>query len=286
KIKMIHHASIAEHIFPWQKELSTEIELHPFALSFLLQPLFYLRIRPGRENKVEKALKQNEIPYERIGEHGIALQNSVRADAVLTIDEDAIVQDINSQKVLQPLINEVPLTISIKVWDCCAASGGKSILAVDTFKNVNLTVSDVRKSILQNLKNRFSRAGLHHYHSFIADAATIKLTRGTIFDVIICDAPCSGSGTWSRTPEQLYYFEENKIEYYSTLQKSIVKNVSRYLTKNGFFVYITCSVFKKENEEVVSFIEKETNLKTMSTTYLKGYTSKADTLFVALFSNL
>jgi 16S rRNA (cytosine967-C5)-methyltransferase len=47
----------------------------------------------------------------------------------------------------------------IKLWDCCAASGGKSLLAVDTLGNIDLTVSDVRSSIIHNLKHRFAVAG-------------------------------------------------------------------------------------------------------------------------------
>jgi 16S rRNA (cytosine967-C5)-methyltransferase len=45
------------------------------------------------------------------------------------------------------------------------------------------------------------------------------------FELIICDAPCTGSGTWSRTPEQLYFFDEKKIEQYALLQKKIVSTI-------------------------------------------------------------
>jgi 16S rRNA (cytosine967-C5)-methyltransferase len=56
--------------------------------------------------------------------------------------------------------------------------------------------------------------------------------------------------------------------------------------KNGCFLYITCSVFEKENEEVVSFIQNNLPLQLIAREYLKGYDEKADTLFVALFSAL
>jgi len=52
------------------------------------------------------------------------------------------------------------------VWDCCAASGGKSILAKDVFGNITLTVSDIRKSILHNLRKRFSEAGIEKLSFF------------------------------------------------------------------------------------------------------------------------
>jgi 16S rRNA (cytosine967-C5)-methyltransferase len=142
----------------------------------------------------------------------------------------------------------------------------------------------VRKSILQNLSNRFLRAGIKDYRSFIADSATTNTHVRVPYDLIICDAPCSGSGTWSRSPEQLYFFTKDKIDYYSNLQKRIVKNVSRFLAANGHLLYITCSVFEKENEDVVAWVQQHTNLKARSTTYYKGYNIKGDTLFVALFS--
>jgi 16S rRNA (cytosine967-C5)-methyltransferase len=104
------------------------------------------------------------------------------------------------------------------------------------------------------------------------------------FDIIIADLPCSGSGTWARTPEQMYFFKQEKIEYYSSLQKRIVSNLYPYLEKGGLLVYITCSVFKNENEEVVDFIlENFDNLRMAKMEILKGYHLKADTMFAASF---
>ena len=57
----------------------------------------------------------------------------------------------------------------LKAWDCCAASGGKSILLKDKFPRVQLTVSDIRETILRNLRQRFQRAGIKDYHAFVAD---------------------------------------------------------------------------------------------------------------------
>ena len=73
---------------------------------------------------------------------------------------------------------------------------------------------------------------------------------------------------------------------WSPLSNTSIANVSRALKKDGHFLYITCSVFGKENEEVVEFIESNLHLQLQSMQYLKGYDKKADTLFVALFSAL
>jgi 16S rRNA (cytosine967-C5)-methyltransferase len=102
-------------------------------------------------------------------------------------------------------------------------------------------------------------------------------------EIIITDVPCSGSGTWSRTPEQLYFFQERKIGEYSALQKRIVSNAISQLQPGGSFVYITCSVFKKENEEVAMYIKENFHLQLKQMEVLKGYDKKADSMFVAVF---
>ena len=76
------------------------------------------------------------------------------------------------------------------------------------------------------------------------------------------------------------------IDYYSNLQKKIVSNASKTVKASGSFLYITCSVFRKENEEVVEFIKNNLRLQLHTAQYLKGYDKKADTLFVALFTAL
>jgi 16S rRNA (cytosine967-C5)-methyltransferase len=172
---------------------------------------------------------------------------------------------------------------SLRVWDACAASGGKSILAFDIFKKIDLTVSDVRQSILFNLEKRFATAGIKNYHSFLSDLSSSAHLRNAAFDLIITDVPCSGSGTWSRTPEQLYYFEPHQIDRYSALQKKIVDNAIPYLKPGGFLLYCTCSVFKKENEEVVEYIQQQHSLQLIQSALMTGYTMKADTLFGAVF---
>ena len=148
-----------------------------------------------------------------------------------------------------------------------------------------ITVSDIRESILANLKKRFSEAGIKKYRSFITDLSTENSKLKTQnYDLIIADVPCTGSGTWSRTPEALSFFKEKEIERFNELQKKILTNIIPCLKKGGQLVYITCSVFKKENEEVAGFIQSNFNLKLEKMEILKGYDKKADTMFAARFT--
>jgi 16S rRNA (cytosine967-C5)-methyltransferase len=273
-----------EDIFPFYEELSGEIEHKDFFRSFLIQPAVYLRIRPGYESAVLKKLEQAPISYQRINKDCIAVEPAVNLDTFIDINKEAVIQDMNSQKVLQSLFENASNSQVKTAWDCCAASGGKSILLKDHLPQIELTVSDIRESIIVNLEKRFRQAGVKKYRKLAIDLSKNTFPGKDVFDIIICDAPCSGSGTWGRTPEQLYFFDKERIEYYASLQKKIIAKAVKNLNTEGYFVYITCSVFKKENEEVVQFVQKSLGLKLLNKTYLKGYNDRADTLFTALFT--
>ncbi|MBX2934806.1 MAG: Fmu (Sun) domain-containing protein [Ferruginibacter sp.] len=274
-------------VFPFSHELSAGIDFESFSKSFFYQPGLFLRIRPGNKDEVLKKLQAAGLEFELLPGNCIALANAINIDSILKVDEEVVVQDCNSQKVLDILKDDKIQTCNLQVWDCCAASGGKSILVYDILQGkINLTVSDIRESILTNLKKRFEKAGIKKYQSFIADLSVenCRLPK-TNYQLIICDAPCTGSGTWSRTPEQLFYFNPQKINEYSTLQKKIVRNAITQLQPGGMFIYITCSVFKKENEEVTNFIKSDLKMQLIKMELLKGYNNKADSMFVAVFKN-
>lgn len=286
KIEKISSFFSLENIFPFNKELSGEINATAFNLSFLKQPKLFVRIRPGNALKVLNELNAAGISFERITENCLAFDEKEKISDFVKVDKEVVIQDYNSQRVAEFFL---PLEYSekqpLKIWDCCAASGGKSILAFDFFKNILLTATDVRKNILINLKQRFQRAGLKYYHAFVADVSStpaFTLSQKK-FDLIIADVPCSGSGTWSRTPEQLLYFPTGKINDYVGLQRNIVMNAQEHLEENGYFLYVTCSVFKKENEDNVQFFVENLPLQLMKSDYLEGYEMQADTLFAALF---
>ncbi len=286
KLEMVKDIFDIDKIFPFEKSLGQEIDFHQFNLSFLIQPKLFIRIRPGYKQSVTDKLKTANILFDRLKEDCFSFNNNQKIGEVIHIDREAVIQDYNSQRVSE-FFNLVKTgsESKIKIWDCCAASGGKSILAYDFFKNVELTVSDTRKNILENLHFRFSKARIKNYQSFVADLSVSPPTEGINgkYDLIIADVPCTGSGTWSRTPEQLNFFPEHRIDEYALLQQQIVKNACAHLAEGGYLLYITCSVFKKENEDNVAFIQQALQLKLLKWEYLKGYAMQADTLFAAIF---
>lgn len=280
-------------IFPFADELSKGIDIAAFTESLLKQPNLFMRIRPKAKSTVLKKLEKSNLPFQLVSEHCVQFATSVNLEDYFDIDKEVVIQDYNSQKVLDFLRNNhLPFndtvskrTTNLSVWDCCAASGGKSILLSDIVcQKFDLTVSDIRASIILTLHQRFKKAGLKEYKYFIADISNSDVKElANDVDVIICDAPCSGSGTWSRTPEQLCFFKKQTIQEYSILQKKIVSNVLPHLRKGGFFIYITCSVFKDENEGIAEFIASDCHGKLLHQQLLAGYEKNGDSMFVAVF---
>ena len=275
-----------DDIFPLKNELSKAINADAFINSFLIQPDVFIRARPHKHDVVVSKLQEHAITFNAITDDCIQLSSSTKIDTIIVLDEEAVVQDFSSQRIKEFLavVEAKNHQQKIVVWDCCAGSGGKSILAYDVLQNIDLTVSDVRPSIIQNLKQRFAKAGIKNYKSLVFDVANSKLkTENSKYNLIICDAPCTGSGTWSRTPEQLYFFQAEEVDHYALLQQKIISNAITSLKENGFFLYITCSVFEKENEQNAVFIKQQFHLDLIKMELLKGYNNKADTMFAALF---
>ncbi len=296
KLKIVENIFDPNNIFPFSQFLSSEIDSEKFATSFLQQPKLFLRIRPGKEAMALEKLNAADFSFQKMTDNCLAFSQNEKITDVLKIDNEAVVQDYNSQRTIafaarcllaQARNDAGKINSQISVWDCCAGSGGKSILTFDTLKNIKLTVTDKRPSILQNLKKRFVSAGIKIYKASVLDLsiATQPPADQDVgnFNLIVADVPCSGSGTWARTPESLFFFKEDEIDKYALLQKNIVRNIKSHLQRSGILLYITCSVFKKENEENVDYILQHFNLNLLHTEYLKGYEMQADTLFVAVF---
>ncbi len=274
-------------IFLFPEELSDQVNREQFSLSFLVQPKLFIRVRRGFTHVVLSKLRSAGFRFEELDKECLAFANNEKVSSVIEVDKEAVIQDYNSQKTIDLLQQEMKSRQpGLSIWDCCAGSGGKSILAYDIFPNVRLTVSDKRSYILENLKLRFDKAGITDYETVLIDLQFPSLVTSLIhgpFNVIIADVPCTGSGTWSRTPEQLTFFHKKDIDAYAMLQRKIIENAIPYLEEKGYLLYITCSVFKKENEENVAFIQQKFELILLGTEYLKGYQMQADTMFVALF---
>ncbi|HEY5327541.1 MAG TPA: RsmB/NOP family class I SAM-dependent RNA methyltransferase [Mucilaginibacter sp.] len=273
-----------DEVFPWTSKLSAGIDKDAFLRSFFLQPDLFIRVYKGFEPEVKIALNAAGIIFKDEGYGCFALPNGTRLEAVIPNLHWYEVQDFSSQQTAQYF---KPRKWD-NWWDACAASGGKSLLLHNLEPTIKLVVSDIRESILNNLDERFQQAGITKYQKKLLDLTQNNdlLLHDYEFDGIILDAPCSGSGTWGRTPEMISQFDASKIEFFQGLQQRIARNLVKYLKPGKPLIYITCSVFKAENEDVVNFMVKELGLKLEESKVLKGYGNKADTMYVARLTAL
>ena len=276
-------------IFPFKSSLSLGLEHSSFPFSFLGKSSFFLRIRPGFEESVSKKLESAKISFKLLGKNSLEISEHKDISSILSLNKECVVQDISSQQTatLFPDVKKPML-----VWDACAASGGKSIMFHDYFPTSKIIASDLRESILLELKKRFNEASIQAESIFsvdlfseLADSIIKKNIPSAAFDFIIADVPCSGSGTWKRDPEWLRYFNESELDFFQRRQIGIVQKIIPYLKKDGYLLYITCSVFKSENEDVLEEIERSTGLKLVNSKLIDGSENGGDQLFVALLTS-
>jgi len=277
-------------IFPWKSQMSAGMDHRAFCLSFLEKPRLFIRVRPGQEQVLTEKLEQHEIEYCDADPDGLlpfksySFNGGTKLDNVFLLNREAVIQDLSSQRTA--LFLKPDAKREFEAWDCCAGSGGKSILLTDLYPGCRLTVSDIRESILKNLSTRFRDAGIEPAHLFSADLTDQNDIPRQSFNFIVADLPCTGSGTWSRTPEALYYFNPETISNYRQRQERILSNIIMRLKPNGILVYITCSVFADENERMSAKLLESGNMKLDKQAILDGYSEAADSMYAARFMKL
>lgn len=188
-------------------------------------------------------------------EHGWAYEQSTVLPGAVRLPVDAgvtasnsyfsgafEVQDLGSQFVL-----EAHDISSGERWlDACAGAGGKSLqLARLVGANGHVTATDIRAEALQELKARAQRAG-------ISNLTITPNAVGKTYDGVLVDAPCSGSGTWRRSPHLKWCTTPETVQQHANLQLQILQANCSFVRSGGRLIYATCSLNKSENEAIIS----------------------------------
>ncbi len=124
------------------------------------------------------------------------------------------------------------------VLDYCAGGGGKA-LALAACKPRSLAAHDVDPRRMKDIPDRALRAGCE---------ITVLSDPAGLYDLVFCDAPCSGSGAWRRQPEAKWTLTEDRLNDLTATQDRILERAAELVREGGCLAYATCSLFSQENE--------------------------------------
>ena len=143
------------------------------------------------------------------------------------------------------------LVENAKVLDCCAAPGGKSFAAAMAMKDTgSITSCDVHAHKTGLIANGAARLGIETITAKQQDATVFVPEWEGKMDAVLCDVPCSGLGIIRKKPD-IRYKDLAEMEQLPPLQLTILKNQARYVKPGGTLLYSTCTVLRRENEDVV-----------------------------------
>ena len=157
---------------------------------------------------------------------------------------------------LSVLCAELPRNGGIRLLDCCSAPGGKSFAAsIAMGGQGTITSCDIHPHKTGLIENGAARLGLQNITPRLQSAAEPVADWRDAMDVVIADVPCSGYGIIRKKPD-IRYKDPAETEGLPALQLAILKNQADYVRPGGLLLYSTCTVLKRENEEVVrAFLE-------------------------------
>ena len=158
------------------------------------------------------------------------------------------------------VVKLLDLKPGLKVWDACAAPGGKTALMAEMDSSLEILASDSSASRLEKMQDLMNRLGLTNIKTEVIDLAPASatspqhssLSSEAKFDRILLDVPCSNMGVIARRPESVYRMTPESINEVAELQFKILENASAALAPGGRLVYATCSPDPTETTRVIA----------------------------------
>lgn len=204
----------------------------------------FLRVNAARVRRDDAALDLAREGIETracpLCETALEVTGGARRIAASAAYRDGLVelQDAASQAAVKMM----PLENGNRVLDFCSGGGGKALAITALAPKATVFAHDIDAGRMADLPARAARAGVR-IRQFAPDRIDGQ------FDVVLVDAPCSGSGTWRRTPDAKWRLTPERLAELVALQGEIVEQAARFLKPEGVLVYMTCSLFRAENED-------------------------------------
>lgn len=179
-------------------------------------------------------------------ETGLEVMTNIRQVQSSTAYKNGLVelQDAGAQALCATL----PVQEGDRVLDYCAGGGGK-ILALAARARIHGFAHDAAPERMRDLPARARRAGVNV--TVLADPA-----RKAPYDLVLCDVPCSGSGTWRRTPDAKWRLTPERLQSLGRTQLEILSDAATLSAPGGTLAYATCSVLPRENQAIIAAFQR------------------------------
>lgn len=242
-------------------EWAHEELVHPFDLRFyrFLQsrPPMWLRAQTDDVSGLLASLAAQGLHAQRHARISSALSIPDARVNLHTIDAFRKgwmeVQDLSSQ-----CIGLACMPNPGEIWhDACSGGGGKALQLASLMRRRGVVIAtDIREQKLSELKKRAARAGFPNIRTGTWNTEVDEEKKNNLCSGVLVDAPCGSSGRWRRNPEARWTAKREQLESLSRTQLEILDRASRRVRSGGVLVYATCSMFRRENRDVVNaFLE-------------------------------
>jgi len=210
-----------------------------------------IRLNPAKQLRIQSHFSGQSVPWCPLGIYlderpSFTLDPSFHAGAYY-------VQDASSMFLCEAITQLVPDPQNKKVLDLCAAPGGKSTLLASYFTDALLVSNEVIKSRASILVENLTKWGNSNVVVTNNDPAHFRQV-GIAFDVIVVDAPCSGSGLFRKDPNAISEWSLDHVQHCSLRQQRILEDIIPTLNENGVLIYATCSYSLEEDEMIADWL--------------------------------
>ena len=254
-------------------KLKTTISAEELGLWFQSRPPVFVTGNGKNIDILKEELNKNDIEFI---DHDIFIESPNQlSEAHYPVLKNLQIMDRGSLEACMNLI----ISSEDTVWDACAGAGGKTFAIGRLYSPEKIISSDVRKKSLSNLQKRSQVLNQFALTKVIDASSEMPEVNAS---VILIDAPCSGSGTWRRNPDRAFYFSQSDLDKYVSKQEAILTNIAQNAKPGTQIIYVTCSVFERENTGQVTFAKK-LGLELIQSEIVGGAEINSDYLFRAIF---
>lgn len=230
----------------------------------------------GNREKIQKQLLSEGVETEltTLSPYGLRLKKRANLQGTSAYRSGLIeIQDEGSQCVAL----ETGIKANDTVLDYCAGAGGKSLIFAQMMQNKGKIVAhDISDKSLIELQKRAERA----------KATCIQVQKPlqpALYDHVVVDAPCSGTGTWRRCPDMRLKLTQEQFQNLLKTQADILEQAKKFVKEKGFLSYMTCSLTASENTgQIQNFLSKNSNFKHIKSRQFSPYQTQTDGLFICI----